>query len=86
MMSNSMEEISSAIDYNGDNLVKIKPFQRIPEFAGPTIALCSLNLAVEILKSKNYPGVYCNLDNFKCTNMRKSKVSPWMSVILRKKS
>lgn len=67
MMSNSMEEISSVIDYNGDNLIKIRPFERIPEFLGPTIALCSLNLAVEILKSKNYPGVYCNLDNFKCT-------------------
>lgn len=67
------EELLSILHNYGDNVYLYKPFEYvhriIPEerFNLPTISLCSLAQVHEVSSSILYPGVYCNLDNFKCT-------------------
>ena len=57
----------SEIDRHGDKYTIIKPFGELPELDGPVISLVPLDMCVRVLRTKLYPGVYCNLQNLKCS-------------------
>lgn len=57
----------SEIDHHGDKYTILKPFGELPILDGPVISMVPLDMCVRVLKTRMYPGAYCNLQNLKCS-------------------
>lgn len=69
-LSERKVELIDIISKYGDTTIEVKPFE-VPDIdnSSPVMSLCALTTARDILRETNaYPGVYCNLYNFKCSS------------------